>query len=216
MAWATCGRPHASLNLHTIRRLLSPHHYLPSYVHSCFHLSSLLLLRYNSYSHTNPSIPHSCKNVLSTLTTTSSTHHTSFTYSLAGPILKIQRHLVFDFRPTTAQSQIPWALAPGAHVWGAPSYSHYFLFGAPGRCPLLQIFKAAPPRTPAVGVNAVGAWGFHNNFFLGPPNLHNVLGRPPTQHYSLLWFNSGSTRTKVHNPGAFLRHFLNKVQGVLH
>ena len=111
-------------------------------------------------------------------TPSSSTHHTSFNSSLAGHKLKIRRHLVFNFGPTTAQTQIPWALAPGAHFWGAPSCTPY-LFGARGSCPLLPIFEASPPRTHAVGVLAAGAWGFHNNFFLGPPHLHNVVGRPP-------------------------------------
>jgi hypothetical protein len=43
---------------------------------------------------------------------------------------------------------------------------------------LLPNFTAAPPRTHAVGVLAAETWGFRNNFFLGPPHLHNVVGRP--------------------------------------
>jgi hypothetical protein len=122
MAWATCGGPHASLYLHTTWRLPSPRHYLrsPLYaiaftiVRSCFHVLHAIPILSLLYR-----VP---------ATTSSSTHHTSFTYSLAGPKLKIRRHLVFDFGPTTAQTQIPWALAPGAHFWGAPSCTPYFLF----------------------------------------------------------------------------------------
>jgi hypothetical protein len=131
------------LGLHAgASRLLIPSYYtapslttsLPSlsFVRSCFNLSSLLLSRSTRYSHTIPYIPHSCNNVLSTLTTSSSTYHTSFTYSLAGPKLKIWRHLVFYFGPTTDQTQIPWALAPGAHFWCAPSCTPSFFCLRPG------------------------------------------------------------------------------------
>jgi len=66
MAWATCGGPHATLYLYTIRRLTSPSNYVPSplyalpftLVRSCFHFCTC-------YSHTIPSIPRSCNNVLS-------------------------------------------------------------------------------------------------------------------------------------------------------
>ena len=68
-----------------------------SFVRSCFHLSSLLFSRSTRYFHTIPSIPRSCNNVLSTLTTSFSTHHTYFTHSLAGPKLKIRRHIFFTF-----------------------------------------------------------------------------------------------------------------------
>ena len=101
-------------------------------VRSCFHLSSLLLSRSTCYSHTIPSIPRSCNNVLSTLTTSSSIHHTSFTYSLASPKLKIRRHLVFDFGPTTVQTQIPGLLPPGPNFGGAPSCTIIFYLFGPG------------------------------------------------------------------------------------
>ena len=179
MAWATCGGPHASIYLQTIRRLASP----PNYLRSPLYALAFTLVR--SCFHVLHAIP-----ILSLLyrvpaTTSSSTHHTSFTSSLASPKLKIRRHLVFDFGPTTAQTQIPWALAPGAHFMGTPNCAPYFyLFGARGPCPLLPIFKATSPRTHPVGVLATGAWGFHNNFFLGPPHLRNVDHRhaSPLRH----------------------------------
>jgi hypothetical protein len=43
----------------------------------------------------------------------------------------------------------------------------------------LPSFTAAPPRTHAVGLLEKRAWAFRNNFFLGPPHLHNVVGRQP-------------------------------------
>ena len=149
------------------------------FVRSLFNISSLLLSLSTCYSHTISSIPRSCNNVLSTLTTTSyPTRHTSFTYSLAGPKLKIRNHLVFYFWPTTAQTQIP-GLLPRGPLLAAPSSTLYFyLFGVRGSCPLLPIFKASFLRTHVVGVLATGAWNFSNNFFLGPPQLHKVVGRP--------------------------------------
>jgi len=127
MAWAICGGPHAFLYLQTIRRLPQPRHYLPSPLHALAFTLALTATFY-TLSHTIPCITRFCNNVLSTLTTSFSSHHTSCTYSLAGPKPKIWRHLFFCFWPTTAQTQIPWALAPGARVWGAPSCTAYFLF----------------------------------------------------------------------------------------
>ena len=113
-------------------------------------------------------------------TTSSSTNLTSLPAPSQATNSKFWRHLVFDFGPTTAETQIPWTLSLGAHFRGAPfAPLIFYLFGARGSCPLLPIFKATPPRTHAVGILAAGAWGFHNNFFLGPPHLHNVVGRPP-------------------------------------
>jgi hypothetical protein len=148
-----------------------------SFVRSYFHYISLLLSRSTCYAHTIPSIPRSCNNVLYTLTTTSSSsHHTTFTYSLAVPKLQIQCHL----GPTTAQTQIAWVLATAARFWVALYRTPYFLFfGDRGLCPLLPNFMAAPARNHAEGLLEAGGWGFHKNFFLGPPHLHNVVGRPP-------------------------------------
>ena len=85
-------------------------------------------------------------------TTSSSTHHTSFTYSLAVPKLKLRRHLVFNFGPTTAQTQIPCALAPGPTFVGAPSWTPYFIVWCPGSLPTLTYLHGG---TAAYG----GRWG---------------------------------------------------------
>ena len=154
MAWASWG-PHAFLYFRTIRRLPSP----LSFVRSCFHLSSLLLSRSTCYSHTIPSIPRSCNNVLFISTTSSSTHHTSFPYSLAGPKLNIWRHLVFDFGPTTSQTQIPWSLAAGSHFWGAPFCTPYFFVWGPWSLPTLtnlQVGTSAYTRRRGTRGRSVG------------------------------------------------------------
>ena len=78
-----------------------------------------------------------------------------------------------------AQTQIPWALAPGPTFGWVLHLAPPYFFVARGLCPLLPIFKAAPPRTHAAGVHAAEAWVFHNNFFLGLPQLHHVLAQPP-------------------------------------
>jgi hypothetical protein len=170
-----------------------------SFVRSCFHHSSLLFSRSTRYFHTIPSIPRSCNNVLTTTTTTSlSTQHTYITYSLAGPKLKIRRHIFFYFWLTTAQTQNTWALAPWA-IFGVLHLAPitFYFFGKRGPFPLLPIFKAAPPRSHAVGVHAAGAWGFHYNFFLGPRHLHNVLGRPPKLKINSIVFLAAALTCKI-------------------
>ena len=153
MAWAICGEPLQPHTLchQTIRRLSTPRLNLPSplyaiastLVRSCFHALHAIPILSLLYR-----VPATTYYPLSFLITTSSTHHTSFTYSLAGTTLKIRRHLLFDFGPTPAQKQIPLALALGPTFGGAPVN---FCWGR-SFCPLLPIFTAAPRLRDSVQV----------------------------------------------------------------
>jgi len=85
------------------------------------------------------------------LTTSSSTHHSSFNYFLAGPKHKIRRHDVFDIGPTSAETQIPWALGPGAHYYGVLSITTLIsLVGSRGFCQINRDVKRvcrSPPKS---------------------------------------------------------------------
>jgi hypothetical protein len=125
--------PHASIYLQTTRRLASPPNYLrsPLYalaftlVRSCFHVLHAIPIL--SLLHRVPATMYYPFN-----NDFSSTHHTSFTSSLADPKLKILRHLVFDFGPTTAQTQIPWALASCPFLGVLPLATPYYFVWCPG------------------------------------------------------------------------------------
>jgi hypothetical protein len=147
-------------------------------VRSCFHLSSILLSRSTCYSQNSPFIPRSCNNILSTLTTSYSTHHTSFTYSLAGPKLKIRRHLVFDFRSTTAQTQIPWAIVTGHNFVSAPFCTLIFSFFGSGVLDLSYEFQGGTSAyTRRCGTRGRSV-GLPLHFLPRPTHLHNIVGRP--------------------------------------
>ena len=167
MSWATCGGFHASIYLQTTRRLTSPRNCNPSPLYA---LDFILVL---SCFHVLHAIP-----ILSLLYRVPATIyypfnnfylHTSYLlYQLPRrPKLKIRRHLVTDFGPTTAQNQITWLL-PRGPTFGELNFAPliFYLFGARGPCPLLPIFEATPPRTHAVGYSRSERGAFITILFL--------------------------------------------------
>ena len=133
MAWPTCEGPHASSYLHTTRRLPSPRHYFPASLYalaftlfrSCLHVVHVIPILFLLYR-----VPATMCYKLSFFKTSFSTHHTCLPTPSPITKLKIRRHLVFDFGPTTAQTQITWTLAPGPTFGVLPLEHIFFCFGS--------------------------------------------------------------------------------------
>ena len=187
MAWATCVglKPPYTSKLYGAL----PHTAIIFALHYTLLLSSQFVhvSHPTCYSHTIPSISRSCNKVLSTLTTSFSTHHTSFTYSFAGRKIKILRHIFSTLGPQQLKLKFPQLFHRGPTFGVHHLAQIFYLFGAWGPCPLLPILKAATTRTHAVGVLAAGAFGLDNDIFLGPPHLHNAVGRLFKINCILFW-----------------------------
>ena len=111
-------------------------------------------------------------------TTSTSTHHTSFTSRLADPNSKFGAIMFLTLGLQRLKIKFHGSCPGGPLLVSSILHSLFLFVWGPGSMPTLTNLRGDTSYTRR-RVLAVGAWGFHNNSFPIPPNLRNVIGRQP-------------------------------------